>query len=291
MNNFKVTDVRALPGDAAFLIEYKNTAVLYDTGFAFTGYKVSDNIKKILGERNLDAILLTHSHYDHAAGAPYILKRFPKATVYAGEYAEKIFKKNSAKALMREMDRKFANKCGVKEYDDLFDQLKVDIALKDGDRFTVGDLNISAIHLPGHTRCSFGYYIEELGLLLSSETLGVYDGKEGVVPSILIGTDAAFDSIKKAKKLSVKQMVIPHYGLISEDTTKIFLSLSEKSAKETYEGIVDIIKNGGSKADALQFFKDKYYHGYIKEIYPVDAMELNTGIMMDLIIKEMNAIG
>lgn len=286
MNNFKVTDVRALPGDAAFLIEYKNTAVLYDTSFAFTGYKVSDNIKEILGERNLDAILLTHSHYDHAAGTPYILKRFPKATVYAGEYAEKIFKKDSAKALMRELDKKFANKCGVKEYDDLFDELKVDLAVKDGDKFTVGNITFTAVHLPGHTRCSFAYYIEESGLLLSNETLGVFDDKETVVPSFLIGVDTAFRSIEKAKAINIKQMVIPHYGLIDEKITETFLERSESTARETCDGIADIIKKGGSKNDALQFFKDKYYHGYIKEIYPVDAMELNTNIMIDLIIKE-----
>lgn len=286
MNNFKVTDVRAVPGDAAFLIEYKNTAVLYDTGFAFTGYKVSDNIKEILSERKLDGILLTHSHYDHAAGTPYVLKRYPAAKVVAGEYAETIFKKESAKAVMRDLDKRFAKKCGVFEYDDLFDELNVDLPVKDGDKFTIGDITFTAVHLPGHTRCSFGYYIEELKLLLGSETLGVFDGKKTVVPSYLVGVDTAMDSIEKAKKLGAKQMVLPHFGLIDERTTEMFLEQAEASARETCESITGIIKNGGTKEDAVKFFKDKFYHGYIKTIYPVDAMELNTGIMVDLIIKE-----
>jgi hypothetical protein len=49
-------------------------------------------------------------------------------------------------------------------------------------------------------------------------------------------------------------------------------------------GILKILNSGKSKEEALKYFKDKYYHGYIKEIYPIDAMELNTKIMIDIII-------
>ena len=64
-----ITDVRAVAGDSAFLIDDGETAVLCDTGFGFTGYSVADNIQRILGDRPLDYILLTHSHYDHALGS------------------------------------------------------------------------------------------------------------------------------------------------------------------------------------------------------------------------------
>ena len=62
MSDIKITDVRAHGGDSAFLIDDGKTAIMYDSGFAFTGYKVADNIKKILGDRKLDYIFLTHSH-------------------------------------------------------------------------------------------------------------------------------------------------------------------------------------------------------------------------------------
>ena len=41
---------------------------------------------------------------------------------------------------------------------------------------------------------------------------------------------------------------------------------------------------GASKAQITEWFKGEFYNDYIKEIYPVDAMELNTGIMIDLIV-------
>ena len=287
MSAFAVYDVRCQKGDSAFLLDDGKTSILYDTGFAFTGYAVADNVKKILGERTLDYIFLTHSHYDHAAGSAYIKKRFPEAKVVAGEYAAKIFAKESAKNVMRDLDRKFAEKCGVFEYDDLFDKLSVDIPVTDGSEMLAGDHKFKVISLPGHTKCSVGYFLEEDGLLLSSETLGVYVGTGVVVPSYLVGYGLTMDSFEKAKKLNIKSILSPHYGLLDEAQAKGYLDTCEKSARTTAQEILRILKNGGSDKDAFAYFKETFYHGYVKEIYPVDAMELNTSIMVKLIEKEL----
>ena len=132
-----VTDVRAVPGDCAFLLDDGKTAVLYDTGFGFTGSKIAENIQRALGTRSLDYILLTHSHYDHVLATPYITSVYPNAKVIAGEYVAQIFQRPSAKVIMRELDRKAAIKHEMADYEDLIDDLNVDITVKDGDRFSV----------------------------------------------------------------------------------------------------------------------------------------------------------
>ena len=45
MSEIKITDVRALVGDSAFLIDDGKTAILYDSGFGFTGFGVAEKIK------------------------------------------------------------------------------------------------------------------------------------------------------------------------------------------------------------------------------------------------------
>ncbi len=282
----KITDVRAHVGDSAFLIDDGKTAIMYDSGFAFTGYEVADKIKKALGNRKLDYIFLTHSHYDHALGSVYALKYWPDAKVVAGEYAAKIFAKDSAKAVMRDLDGKFAKKCGVESYEDLIDNLKVDIAAADGDHIKAGDMEFEVINLPGHTKCSVGYYNKKEKLLLSCESIGVYDGQDTVVPSYLVGVDMAIKSIERIEKLDIANILIPHYGLLDGAETKKYLAKAKLSAAETADEIADILKNGGSKEDAAAYFKDKFYHGHIKEVYPIDAMELNTNITVELIKRE-----
>ena len=83
----QITDVRAVPGDSAFLLDDGKTSILYDSGFAFTGNAVADNIAKVLKKRTLDYIFLTHSHYDHALGSVYAAKRYPQVKIVAGSLA------------------------------------------------------------------------------------------------------------------------------------------------------------------------------------------------------------
>ncbi|MBE6705285.1 MAG: MBL fold metallo-hydrolase [Ruminococcaceae bacterium] len=288
MADIKVTDVREKAGDAAFLIDNGTTSIMYDSGFAFTGYKVADRIKSILGKRQLDYIFLTHSHYDHALGSVYAKRYYPDTKVVAGEYAAKIFAKPSAKALMRELDKKFAKKCGVYEYEDLIDELSVDIPVCDGDIIKAGELEFKVISLPGHTKCSVGFYESGLKLLLGCETLGVFNGKDDIVPSYLVGYKTTMNSIERVLGLDIESIVVPHYGLITGDTAKLYLKKSYETTKKTTEDFVALMKEGKSNADILQVFKDRFYHGEIINAYPIDAMTLNVGIMTDLIRREFD---
>ena len=287
MLNLKVTDVRVLPGDSAFLIDDGKTSILYDSGFAFTGYKVAENIKIALGERKLDYIFLTHSHYDHALGSVYALKYWPDAKVVAGEYAAKIFAKDSAKAVMRDLDRKFAHASGVTEYEDLIDDLRVDIAVCDGDVVKAGDMEFLVIHLPGHTRCSVGYYCRDKKLLLGCETIGAYGGGDIVVPSYLVGYKMTIESIKKVKAMDIDYILTPHYGILDKEQTKIYLKNAEINARDVAEKISEMLKSGSTDKEVFSYFKERFYSGYIESIYPIDAMELNTNIMIKLIKEEL----
>lgn len=288
MNNFKITDVRAVPGDSAFLLDNGNTAILYDTGFAFTGYKVADRIKTALKGRELDYIFLTHSHYDHALGSVYIKRYYKNAKIVAGTYASKIFSKESARAVMRVLDRKFAIKNGVETYEDLIDSLSVDITVNEGDIIHAGDKTFEVVELPGHTRCSIGFYCKEEKLLLGSETIGVYNGKDDVVPSFLVGYQMTLNSIEKVRKLDIEKILLPHYGLIDKGKVELYLRKAKESAEKTASDISLMLIEGKTKDECLNYIKDRFYHGYIKTIYPIDAMELNTSIMIELIKKELN---
>lgn len=287
MSDIKITDARALPGDSAFLIDDGVTSVMLDSGFAFTGFQVADRIKAALNGRSLDYIFLTHSHYDHALGSAYALRYWPDAKVVAGEYATKIFAKPSAKAVMRDLDRKFADQCGVGEYEDLVDDLRVDIPVADGDVISAGNMTFKAVNLPGHTKCSVGYYMPEEKLLISTESIGIYAGDDVIFPSYLVGYQMTLDSIDKAASLGAEQLMLPHYGLLPREKTEWFLKTARENAVDTAESIAAIVKRGGTVEDAVKFFREKYYHGNVKTIYPEDALEMNTHIMVNLIAKEL----
>lgn len=287
MKEIKVYDVRYKKADSGFLIDNGETSILYDSGFGFTGYELAENVKKVLGNRKLDYIFLTHSHYDHVLGSAYVLRSYPEAKVVAGEYASGIFKRDGAKKTMKELDRKYAASCGVTEYEFLADELRTDICVKEGDIIHAGEMEFEVLDLPGHTKCSIGFYSRENGFFLSSETLGVYDGKSVILPSYLVSYSSSIKSIDKVSKLKIKNILMPHLGMLNQEQTDFFLNNMKSDSEKIAQDILKSILLGKTNNEIVDKFKQKYWHDYIKEIYPEAALELNTNIMIELIRNEL----
>ena len=285
MRELKVYDVRVLPGDSAFLLDDGETSILVDSGFGFTGFGVAENIRKVLGERKLDFIFLTHSHYDHAAGSPYVKRRYPNAKVVAGAYAATIFAKPTARAVMRDLDRKVADSLGIGEYEDLLDELCADITVENGDLIQAGDMVFTAINFVGHTRCSAGYYLAENKLLLGTETLGVHSGADFVVPSYLVGFNLAMESIKKAQAMDIQQILVPHYGLLEKEKTGLAIMDTLTIHSIHFCFLDDFCTSASYKIktetliDAIQTRIDAILHGEEQAV-------LNVKEIMDSYLKE-----
>lgn len=284
---WRVTDVRVLPGDSAFLLDNGTKTILCDTGYAFTGIGVAENIRRVLGDRPLDYILLTHSHYDHAAGSVHIRHAYPDVTVVAGAYAAGIFAKPSARAVMRDLDRKCAAAHGITDYADCIDELRADLCVNDGDE--IPGTGFRAVALPGHTRCSVGYYDAENRFLISSETLGVLYGDDTCIPAYLVGYRMTLESFARTKALDIHAMLLPHRGLISGTAAAEFLCRSEQAAVETAEYFLDLIGRGLSDDEILARYTDTVYTDAVRETYPPDAFRLNSSIMIALIRRELGS--
>ncbi len=290
MRDFTVTDMRVHPGDSGFLIDDGKTAILLDTGYGFTGFAMAEKIKEYLGERTLDYIFLTHSHYDHALGSAYILKYYPDAVVVAGRYAASIFNRPGALRKMNELDRSIAEKCGVEDYPFLGSSLRVDIEVDDGDIVKAGDFSFRVIDLPGHTKCSIGYYSEDDAFLIGTETLGIYDGGEVILPSFLISFESTIASIDRALSLKIDKLLIPHLGTLDAERTRFYLDNIRHSAIESAELYAKYLREGKSVEEIAVEYIKKYRTGYVKEIYPPDAMMLNTTLMIHRIGVEFGIL-
>lgn len=287
MNDIKIIDMRIQPGDSGFLIDDSETAILYDSGFGFTGFALAEKIKAYLGERPLDYIFLTHSHYDHALGSAYVLASYPTAKVAAGVHAAAAFAKEKVRQSMRQLDSSVAKERGVGDYEFLGDNLRTDIPLEDGDVIRAGEMCFRTVALPGHTKCSVAFYEESRGLLLSCESLGLYDAEETIIPAFLTGVQTTFDSIDKAEKLKVSRLLLPHEGILDEKQTAFYMKNIRPKTEEAVEFILERLKKGVSDPEIIEAFRLKYRHGGFVRTYPEEAMDLNTSIMIRLVRKEM----
>lgn len=285
MSKINIKDLRVVPGDSAYLVYNDKTAILCDSGFAFTGERLSQSIKNFLGSRKLDYIFLTHSHYDHCLGSAYVIQDYPEAKVVAGKHTQEVFMRPRAIAKMQELDIAHAKHYGIDSYDFKGQSLRVDIVVSEGDKIKAGDFDFTVLELPGHTKCSIGFYEINSKILLSNETLGIYH-KDGILPICLTGFADAMASIKKLKSLELNGVLIPHLGLIDKESTTHYLSIVEGEFMRAKELMLTHLKKGTPRDEIVGIFEQEFVKGAIKDIYPPDAAHLNSVLMLNLIEKE-----
>lgn len=287
MSDIIVTDVSAAPGSASLLIQFEGRAFLFDSGFGFCSKEMADRTEEYLGGEKPEAILLSHSHYDHVMGAADLADRWSGVPVIAGEYAAYVFTRPTARKLMYEMDVNAATEFGFAPFPiDMTDRLKADIIVRDGEIFDICGMKLRAIAFPGHTKCSMGFYHEESRTLFSSETLGVCTGGTGM-PILLTGFKDGERSLEKAAMLGAENIIHPHYGMMSgRDVCDAYFRQVGSEFEWVKNAVVNAYHEGHSVDEIIELVRKRYHVGGIKKVYPEKAFDMNTGYMVPKIIEE-----
>ena len=106
-----------------------------------------EQIKRVMGERKLDAVFLTHSHFDHASNLENILNAFDTKCYMNEKCYEKIV--HHEKQFYG--DRSFS----VEGCDDKI------IFVRDGDEIEVGGEKFLCLQTPGHTDDSMSFVVHD----------------------------------------------------------------------------------------------------------------------------------
>ncbi len=118
----------------------------YDPASGRTSFSSADAVIAYVGEKELavDWLLETHAHADHLSAAPYLQQKLG-GKIAIGEHiatVQQVFGDvfNAGSDFKRDGS----------DFDHLF---------ADGDRFTIGNLDVTVLHVPGHTPACIAYVI------------------------------------------------------------------------------------------------------------------------------------
>lgn len=150
----------------------------------------AEAIKSAIGDRDVKAILCTHSHNDHVNAAPALAETY------------------QAPILLNPNDRVVWNLT--------YPDREPDGTLEDGETFTVGGVALRMIEAPGHSPGSTCFYAPDLGELFSGDTL--FNGGPGATGPSYSDFDVIISSLaEKIFTLPGDTIVRTGHG----DTTKI----------------------------------------------------------------------
>jgi len=170
-------------------LRLKNTAIIID---AAPGSRAILRELKFLGG-NVEAILITHGHFDHIASAQN-LKKVLRAKIYL----------HKADLDLLPLSKIVATTYGVEWSDP-----EIDVVLTNDETLELGDIVIKVLHTPGHTPGSLCFLVNDsmlfTGDTLFKGTIGRTDFPGGDWNSMVI-------SLKKLSKLPDEIVIYPGHG-------------------------------------------------------------------------------
>ena len=184
----------------AYLVRGTRRIALVDTGLpGTTGHLVAGLATLGLTPADIDLVVLTHEHVDHAGGAAF----FAGSSLIAAHA-------QAASKLVLADEFSLMNKL----FDEAVQPFEVDILVAEGSVIDLGGLRLDVIHTPGHCSGSICLYEPSRRLLLSADTIMA----NGVVGGVLVSGNISdyIASLDRLSRLKVERL-LPGHGRISEN--------------------------------------------------------------------------
>lgn len=182
----------------------KVDATLIDTGVGNRSNPIFPQLSELgVKPENINQVILTHAHHDHAMGTFLILE------------------KSNPKVYVHEKDTKYI----ASSFGDAL------VKVNEGDKITTSIGELSVYWTPGHTKGSMCLYEKENKILFSGDTVfpdgyyGRYDGESGSLQAII-------ESLKKLTELDVEIMLPGHGSPVLQDANR-HIELSYRQASRT----------------------------------------------------------
>ncbi|MFX0048974.1 MAG: MBL fold metallo-hydrolase [Candidatus Hermodarchaeota archaeon] len=218
------TNMLGMPNDTGiYLIEGTERTALIDSACP----QEAENCTKKLAKMGItpDILILTHSHWDHAAGTPVFQEKFPNIDVMVG--------KSGIEALKN--PAKFND--SFNEFPFLPDLGKIEglIPLVQGEILDLGGLKLEVLETPGHTNCCISIFEPKHKVLFIGDSLGNIWTLNLIMPLIMppeFSEEKYLRTIDKVKNQDYNSLALAHYGILTSSIAKRFPDLVKSSYLE-----------------------------------------------------------
>lgn len=221
-----LTDVRMFQQEAfgaVYLIDDERKAII-ETGTSWDAPKILDAVKTFgLRPEDIDALVVSHIHLDHAGGAGFLLEEMPRANVYVHERGLKHLVDPSRLV-------ESAHRALNADEADLFGTMRpIDagrlVAVKDEDRLDLGTHCLVFFDSPGHAPHELTILDERNRCVYTGDAAGLYfPGDEilmPIAPAPSFDLEKNLETFRRLLALKPRALLFSHYGPHGKPKTAI----------------------------------------------------------------------
>lgn len=282
--------ISAHPAGNCQLMLGERSAILLDCTVSFCAPETVNNIRAHLGSRPLNAIILSHSHYDHATGLPWLRRAFPDTPVYAHPYVCEVFSRPNALATIHKMCQNARRLYGAGFTGGSFDdaELQITAPLTDGQEFPFDDGIIRVLFTPGHTRDSLSIDFPAECTTWLCETLGVPRPDGRVQPCFLSGYQAALDSAIRISALGKRRFILSHtQEPLPMEQSADYLAKSRAAMTQSAALIRRLFDEGRDYDGIFAGYAEQYWCELYRPVWPYEAFSINAAAAIKVVLREL----
>lgn len=280
-----IVEVTGGKGGNVYLISGEDKTALMDCGMAYCAPQLIGNIRRALGGRALDYILISHSHYDHVGALPYLKQVWPDSAALGAEHAKHILSRKNALNTIQSLGKQAAiiyRQGELRLYDDRL--MAVDQVVREGDHVELGGVDIEIMETTGHTKCSLSFLVKG-NILFASESTGCMNKAGTISPAFITSASEAVGSIRKCRQRNPRSIISPHFGLVNEADTPDYWQNCVRAVRETSKFIRGLAAQGYGETDILLAYDQAFRDEQSRNEQPFDAFRLNNERMIQTVLQ------
>ncbi len=234
-------------GSGVYLLEGKNGSMIVSGGMSFIVPDLLRQFKEFgIDEEKITKLLILHAHFDHVGIIPFFKRRHPKMEIYTSRRGWEVLQMEKAINTINEFSRTITKRMGEEEVYSTYDlDWRDDVTGKtvcEGDRIDLGGLEVSILEIPGHSSCCIAADVPEFKALFPTDGGGIpFD--ETIVASGNSNYTKYQESLERLKGLEVEYYCADHYGYVTGEEARKFISKSIEMARQQRARIEEIYRS------------------------------------------------